>query len=574
MNPDFKQRRTVGGGKPRVPQLQSAEGPMRKMTWEVGTVPGGHWTIEINRVTAIRWLVKKTRKRPEEIIKEDFSINGLGGLLHNRYRNSPYLALTEASVLPEDFQPWQRETCVPRGYWDLKDNRIAAVKWLLERISKTDMPEAVTAKDFIENNLQGLLNKYDHSPFLALKEAGVLPEDFQPWYMKDGAPNRYWKSKKNQTEAVKWLLQKTNKEPEELLRDDFKENGLGGLLAVSNKSVYELLKESGVLPEGIKPWQMKSGIQNGYWNSKENRTCAVKWLLQKTGKNYADLTGDDFYAHGLYGLMAKFNGSPYGALREAEIFPKDFKPWQMTNGVPKGYWDSKTNVKAAVEWLMQQMNKTYREMIREDFISNGLGGLLTKHNGSPYDVLKVAGVLPDDFQPWQMRSGAPQGYWDSKVNRAYAVKWLLKKTGKRPEEIKVQDFKKNGLLGLLLKNKGSPYLALRDAGITVKPFEMTKTNYALFSDQDWLALIKDVADKYRSGQLSHLFAEDFYEHGSGAALKFWQNKHKLEDRRQALEHLMKTYYPHTVLSFVRPTNESFNQTFLDAMQKFIKETKS
>ena len=55
-----------------------------------------------SRIVAVKELVKKTGKKPEEINTEDFIKNRLSGFLNDFYNNSFYLALKEAGF---DVQP-------------------------------------------------------------------------------------------------------------------------------------------------------------------------------------------------------------------------------------------------------------------------------------------------------------------------------------------------------------------------------------------------------------------------------------------------------------------------------------
>jgi len=126
-----------------------------------------------SRIVAVKELVKKTGKKPEEINTEDFIKNRLGGLLQGVYNGSPYAALKEAGY---KFERWEGGS-VGHNYWkNNKNERIRATKWLVERTGKK--PEEINTEDFIKNRLSGFLNDfYNNSFYLALKEAGF---DVQP----------------------------------------------------------------------------------------------------------------------------------------------------------------------------------------------------------------------------------------------------------------------------------------------------------------------------------------------------------------------------------------------------------
>ena len=282
--------------------------------WESSMrAPTGFWEDIKNRINAIKWLVEKTKKDSKEITPNDFKKNNLGGLLHI-YNGSSYFALKEAGLV--DFEPWEMKNGVPQGYWkESVENSARATKWLVEKTGKA--PKNITANDFEKNGLCGLLsNQYDTSPYLALKEAGLV--DFEPWEMKSGAPQGYWKeSVENRTRAIKWLVEKTGKDSKEITVRDFKKNNLSGLLInFYNGSSYLALKDAGY---NINPWEMKCGVPNGYWEeSAENKVKAVKWLVDKTGKDPKDITRNDFRENGLSGLLwNQYDSSPCLALKEA-----------------------------------------------------------------------------------------------------------------------------------------------------------------------------------------------------------------------------------------------------------------
>ena len=57
----------------------------------------------------------------------------------------------------------------------------------------------------------------------------------------------------------------------------------------------------------------------GFYNSKENRILATKWLVDRLGKEPRDITQEDFHANRLRGLMGSSNYSPFEALYEAGL---------------------------------------------------------------------------------------------------------------------------------------------------------------------------------------------------------------------------------------------------------------
>ncbi len=192
--------------------------------WEMnGRVPRCYWQSKDNRCVATQWLMKKTGKKPEDLGVIDFRENGLDGLLSTFYNSSPYAALKEAGLA--DFEPWEMKRA-PQGHYQEKSNRILATRWLVEKVKK--FPKNISRKDFSDYRLRGLLALCDESPYLALKEAGLV--DFEPWEMKNGVPKHYFDEKENRIRAINWLVKKTNKSPRHIIQKDFSDNSLDGLL--------------------------------------------------------------------------------------------------------------------------------------------------------------------------------------------------------------------------------------------------------------------------------------------------------------------------------------------------------
>ncbi len=125
--------------------------------------PKNYWANPKNRIEAIKELVAKIGKAPEAITSRDFMKNGLVGLLH-LYQGSPYAALKAAGLT--NINPW--EVRVPQGYWKAKENRARAVQWLINEVGKS--PSELTARDFQQYNLGGLLQMYLGSAYKAVKD--------------------------------------------------------------------------------------------------------------------------------------------------------------------------------------------------------------------------------------------------------------------------------------------------------------------------------------------------------------------------------------------------------------------
>jgi len=121
-------------------------------------------------------------------------------------------------------------------------------------------------------------------------------------------------------EAVRFLVERVlKKEPRDITLEDFESNRLGGLLRrYYESSPYGALKEAGY---GLHPWELPKSPQ-GFFESKENRMDAARWLAGKLKKKTRDITAEDFYSNRLCGLISYHDGSPYRAFLEAGLVTK------------------------------------------------------------------------------------------------------------------------------------------------------------------------------------------------------------------------------------------------------------
>jgi len=201
------------------------------------------------------------------------------------------------------------------------------------------------------------------------------------------------------------------------------------------------------------------------WNDKDVRLVVVRKLVEILDINDIDLLFKHFIENALRGLIYYYENSPYKAVKEA--FPeKKIQPWEMIT-TPKKFYKKKENRIAATKWLVSKLKKDPRDLRLEDFGSNRLGGLLHNYyNDSPYKAVKEA--FPEkEVQPWEMIV-TPQKFYKKKENRVAAVKWLVKKLVKDPRNLTNEDFIGNKLRGLIDYYNGSPYKAVKEAGLVTE----------------------------------------------------------------------------------------------------------
>ncbi|MDE1860103.1 MAG: hypothetical protein KGH72_00100 [Candidatus Micrarchaeota archaeon] len=230
----------------------------------------------------------------------------------------------------------------------------------------------------------------------------------QGWVNADGTLSRArWADSGTRVAAIRFLVENVlDKDPREVTNEDFRSNGLWGLLThFYNSSNYAAV--SAAFPElNIRGWEMIC-TPRGIYPSPENRVAAVRELVKASGKgDPRDLARSDFESHGLRGLLhGHYNGSTYAAVVEA--FPEQMiKEWEMAM-TPMRFYESPENRVAAVRWLAEKLGKDPREITQKDFKSNRLLGLLDWHyNGSPYEALLEAGLVTKEDE-YFMRNRGP-----------------------------------------------------------------------------------------------------------------------------------------------------------------------
>ena len=369
--------------------------------------------------------------------------------------------------------------------WFTKDGRIskrakwkndveaqrAAIRFLVERVLKLDDVTKLNGNGFDSNRLGGLFAIYfNNSPYAAVSFA--FPErGIQPWEM-ERVPTRYWDSKEHRSAAILRFEQKLGKKPEELIWEDFKENSLGSILRTC--TLYELVRDAHP-DHDIKQWEMQM-VSPRFWLDRENVKSAVQWLMIRTGKNPLELEERDFTRNSLGGLIiGAFGGSPTKVVKFA--YPDFEIDTTLIHQVPKGYWDSKENVKKAVSRLLKITGKELRELTTYDYTGNGFANLLSHFDGSPY---KIAKFIDPNFEidPETVVTHVPNNYWKSKENVRKAVEHLMEVTGKTIRELTQQDYLEHSLSGLLLTHAftGSPYKIAKfiDPNFEIDPTNITR----------------------------------------------------------------------------------------------------
>ena len=267
----------------------------------------------------------------------------------------------------------------PPRYWQIRENRIRAVRDLVTKLALSN--KKVTYEDFNRFGLHTILKYYNHSPFLVLKDAGYNIDEREMVQV----PNKYWNEKENRIKATRNLVKKLNKPFTKITQKDFTNDGLRGLLKSHyNGSPFLALKEAGY---NIQEWERKP-VPRHYWEMEENRIKAIRGLVNKLNKPISNITNEDFENSGLRGIMKYYNGSAFQALKAAGY---DIEEWERKQ-TSKGYWDVKEIRISAIKRMVKALNKPVNEITYYDFDDNGLHTVLRKfYNYSPFLALKDAG---------------------------------------------------------------------------------------------------------------------------------------------------------------------------------------
>jgi len=139
--------------------------------------PKYYWKAEnalSNAAVITRYMIESLLQWTEHDIKEKLNVDTfktykLRGMINLLFGEHTWRAINNA--YPSVFYPWELKGSNV-GRWDA-ELRVKAVKWLVEE--KLKLPEEhymyVTANDFDNNGLAGLLTYYNGSPHMALCEA-------------------------------------------------------------------------------------------------------------------------------------------------------------------------------------------------------------------------------------------------------------------------------------------------------------------------------------------------------------------------------------------------------------------
>lgn len=234
------------------------------LSGELKRFPCGFWQGEEgikNGIALTKYMIEDILKWNKEDIKNNLIVltfvdNKLGGMLKSVYKQSPFLAIN--SVYPNEFKPYNLKNA-PKDYWN--DNTVKeAIEFLMEKLSLTkgEIISNLTKQMLVENDLGGLLDYCNNSPYKALLL--TFGDTFNPWDMIS-VPNGYW-TKEIAIRTIKNLIEKELKWSDEEIKENlskslFRKYNLSGMLnVVFGDSPYEALNTA--YPNKFSPCELSN----------------------------------------------------------------------------------------------------------------------------------------------------------------------------------------------------------------------------------------------------------------------------------------------------------------------------
>lgn len=169
----------------------------------------------------------------------------LSGMYTKVFNSSPYNIVEK--TYGRLFHEWEMKT-VPMGFWQNKDNRIKAVKWLIEDQlklkTKEEIRKKIRTRVIREYGLSGILtNVHNDDMYAMFNEA--YPDIMRRWEFRQ-VGHDYWKDDENIKGALNWLIDEKLGVTIEWLKNNvsytlLKENDLTGIIAELDYDYEKLL---------------------------------------------------------------------------------------------------------------------------------------------------------------------------------------------------------------------------------------------------------------------------------------------------------------------------------------------
>ncbi len=404
--------------------------------WRFNHVPTGFWDDPVNRRRYLKWLGDRLGyEEPEDWygLRVEHLLENHGGSLLMRYKGSPPRVVM--SNFPESVWLEWRFAVTPKHFWSGLDNRSQYLKWLGERLG-FETPDdwyRLSYDDLAENHGHNLLLKYSASPCCVIK-ASFPEHDWLEWRFSR-APLGFWDDAGNRQRYLEWLKERLGFEKTEdwytLTHDILQQNHGGGISAAYGCRVSDLVKDN--FPGYDWHEWLFNTTPSGFWDDVTNQRRYLEWLGRKLGcekpEDWYQVRAAAFFANRGGPLVKRYNHSYVNML--SSCFPEfEWLEWRF-NKRPIGAWGDPANRRGAIDWLGEQLGyddpDDWYLITARDFLDHGLGGLLSRYNGSP--IAAVTDVLTEhDWKEWFF-SRIPRGYWAHRRNRRRYLDWLGEELG-------------------------------------------------------------------------------------------------------------------------------------------------
>lgn len=279
----------------------------------------------------------------------------------------------------------------PNGFWSSLSNEegvrvaIELIRYLIDDLLNYTREDILfnIDKEFILNNKLWTPCKLYFGKSAIRYVMVAYPDKYRPYeFLNSRIPQGFWKNKNNRIEAVRWLIEDKLGWNIDEVKDNFNrtvlsENGLGTLEAIYSNS-YDILNE--VYPQKINIWELKkSSVPTGYWEKKNNRIKAIKWMVEERLKFTKEqilheIELKHFYDNGLSTLISKYyNKSISRAILEA--YEGVIMPWEF-----KYHRWNVNDARTATIWLVNKIsNESGKTVNYYDFDNNNLRYMLDKY---------------------------------------------------------------------------------------------------------------------------------------------------------------------------------------------------
>lgn len=227
----------------------------------------------------------------------------------------------------------------PTNYWaneEGKDRGKECAKYLLYdylKLSNKEIEKAGVYTLLTKHKLAGMLKcAYKDNSCELLKE--ILPEE--TYVNKRYKKRNSWGDKADREKIVRDIMQKEGWAEEECVKKIdvkiMKKYNKEGLFGYYNNSPYKLIKD--IFDLNLEPWEVRRAGK-GFWDKKENRIRAIKWVIEKEGldtpeKIKNNITLSTFAKYRLKEVIVrKYNYSIAEAIMEA--YPNQFRKTDFRN---------------------------------------------------------------------------------------------------------------------------------------------------------------------------------------------------------------------------------------------------